>query len=844
MSRFAESRVTAVLGPTNTGKTHLAIERMLGHASGVIGFPLRLLARENYDRVVKAKGAGQVALVTGEEKILPPGARYFCCTVESMPLDRAFAFLAIDEVQLAADRERGHIFTDRLLHARGEEETMLLGADTIRPILKKLVPEAQYVSRPRFSTLTYSGPRKITRLPARSAVVAFSAAEVYATAELLRRQRGGTAVVLGALSPRTRNAQVGMFEAGEVDYLVATDAIGMGLNLNLDHVAFARLSKFDGLGPRRLSPAEVGQIAGRAGRHMSDGTFGTTADVGPLDQELVEAVEQHNFEPLHHAFWRNRDLDFRDPRALLKSLERRPPVPELLRAREADDYQALAALVRDPEVAALASHREAVRLLWEVCQIPDFRKILSDQHARLIAQVYGHLMRHDGQLPVDWVARQLARIARPEGDIDQLVARIAHIRTWTYITHRGAWLSDPGHWQAKARKIEDELSDALHDRLTRRFVDQRASFLVRRLRTGEELLGAVKSNGEVLVEGQHVGRLEGFNFLLDGTVEADSAKPLLTAARRALTGEIPARLKKLEEDNDGAFALEADRITWRGIPVARLIPGERALSPGVEALPSDFLDGPARERVRQRVAAWLARHIRGRLKPLFDAESIAGPGAVRGILFQLVESLGTLPRRQVAEQIAGLTKADRKTLASLGVRLGAASLFVPALMKPRAARLAVRLWALKAGRSLPAPPDEAAICFTPQRGMTEDFCHALGFRRFTARGAAPVAIRADALERLAHRAHKLGGQGSFSATPELLRPFSRDADALAVVLRGLGYQVRQDGEESVFSPKRARRPKAKTKAKTKARTTARGPSARQADSPFAVLRELTGGKGG
>ncbi|MCH8997602.1 MAG: disulfide oxidoreductase, partial [Proteobacteria bacterium] len=462
MSSFAHSRVTAVLGPTNTGKTYLAIERMLGHRSGMIGFPLRLLARENYDRVVAIKGARQVALVTGEEKILPPRARYFLCTVESMPLDRPVAFLGVDEIQLCADPDRGHVFTDRLLHARGLEETMFLGAETIRPILRRLVPEAQVITRPRFSTLSYSGARKLTRLPPRSAVVAFSAAEVYAMAELLRRQRGGTAVVLGALSPRTRNAQVAMFEAGEVDYLVATDAIGMGLNLDLDHVAFAKLVKFDGRNVRRLSPAEVAQIAGRAGRHMSDGTFGTTGEVGALEPDLVEAVEAHRFDPLRALYWRNRDLDFRSPRLLLRALERRPPEPELIRVRKADDLTALAALARDPEIAELAGNPGAVRLLWEVCQVPDFQQILSDQHARLLGRIYRFLAAGEERLPEDWVARQIDRIDRSDGDIDTLTARIAHIRTWTYVANRGDWLDDAGHWQERTRAIEDKLSDALH----------------------------------------------------------------------------------------------------------------------------------------------------------------------------------------------------------------------------------------------------------------------------------------------------------------------------------------------------------------------------------------------
>src|SRR5712692_550281 len=487
----AAPRLVAVLGPTNTGKTHLAIERMLDHQSGMIGFPLRLLARENYDRVVRVKGARAVALITGEEKIVPPNPAYFVCTVESMPLDRLVDFLAVDEIQLCADPERGHVFTSRLLHARGLHETMLLGADTIRPLLRRLVPEAEYISRPRFSTLSHTGARKVTRLPARSAIVAFAAADVFALAELVRRQRGGTAVVLGALSPRARNAQVGLFQSGEVDYLVATDAIGMGLNMDVDHVAFARLAKFDGRGPRRLTAAEIAQIAGRAGRHMSAGTFGTTAELEPLDPEIVEAVETHRFDPLEQIYWRNARLEFASIGALLRSLDRRPPLRGLVQAREADDQLALRALAGMADIAAAARNPARVRLLWEVCQIPDFRKVMSETHARLLAQIFRHLSGPAERLPADWVAKSVARLDRGDGDIDTLMARIAHIRTWTYIAHRPDWLAEAAHWQERARAIEDKLSDSLHHRITQLFVDRRSAFLVKQLATDKDLLASV-----------------------------------------------------------------------------------------------------------------------------------------------------------------------------------------------------------------------------------------------------------------------------------------------------------------------------------------------------------------
>ncbi|MFQ5773077.1 MAG: helicase-related protein [Kiloniellaceae bacterium] len=846
MTTFARSRVSAVLGPTNTGKTYLAIERMLGHASGMIGFPLRLLARENYDRAVRLKGAHQVALVTGEEKIVPPGARYFLCTVESMPLDRPVAFLAVDEIQLCADPERGHAFTDRLLHARGAEETMFLGADTIRPIVRKLVPEAETITRPRFSTLGYTGARKLTRLPPRSAVVAFSAAEVYAIAELMRRQRGGTAVVLGALSPRTRNAQVGMFEAGEVDYLVATDAIGMGLNLNLDHVAFAKLAKFDGQATRPLSPAEVAQIAGRAGRHMSDGTFGTTNELGPLAPEMVEAVENHRFDPLRAVYWRTRDVDFRSPRLLLRSLERRAPSSVLVRVRETDDLRALAALARDAEIEAIASHPAAVRLLWEVCQIPDFEKILSDQHARLLGRVYRFLTSRDGRLPEDWVARQIARIERCDGDIDALVARIAQIRTWTYISHRADWLADAGHWRDRARVIEDKLSDALHERLTQRFVDRRAAMLVRRLRAGDDLLAAVKPDGEVLVEGAFVGRLEGFRFRVDGTVEGEDAKPLLTAARRALLGEIPGRVRRLEQDPDEAFALEPDAVvTWRGVRVARLAPGDTALKPIIEPLASEFLDGRARERLRARLAAWLERHLEAALAPLYRIAHAAAKGdpsgPARGLLYQVSESLGVLPRSAVAAQLRALGKGERKRLAGLGLRLGRESVFLPSLIEARGARLRALLWAVHRKVEPPPAPPPGALAFTPAAGADEGFCRALGYRRLAGRNGAAVAVRADALERLAREARQLGAQGPFAATPRLKRLAACGEADLEVVLRALRYRVRRDATGLTFVPRRGRAEGANGAAEAPAKRRAGARRTREADSPFAKLRQLNSG---
>ncbi|BAI73302.1 helicase C-terminal domain protein [Azospirillum sp. B510] len=829
-------RVVAVLGPTNTGKTYLAIERMLGHRSGMIGFPLRLLARENYDRIVRIKGRNAVALVTGEEKILPPNPSYWVCTVESMPLDRPVDFLAVDEIQLCADPERGHIFTDRLLNARGMVETMVLGSDSMQPMIRRLVPKAEFVSRPRFSQLTYAGHRKLTRLPPRSAVVAFSATDVYAIAELIRRQRGGTAVVLGALSPRTRNAQVGLYQAGEVDYLVATDAIGMGLNMDVDHVAFARIVKFDGFAPRRLRPAEVAQIAGRAGRHMRDGTFGTTDEVGELDADLVSRVENHEFETVKALSWRNSDLRFDTPGFLLKSLEERAPIPELSRVREADDHLALQSLVRDPEIMDLARGRDAVRLLWEVCQVPDFRKVLSDAHTKLLGQIFRSLRAPLRRLDDDWVAKQIARLDRTEGDIDALVARIAHIRTWTYISNRPSWLKDPLHWQERTRTIEDRLSDALHERLTQRFIDRRSATLARTLKDGRSLLGGVRADGEVVVEGHVVGRLEGFRFIPDAPDRSDEAKSLLTAARRALRDELAKRLRAFEAEPDEVFALGADGVLSAGsLPVARLAAGPSVLTPLVVPFDEGMLDQAQRERVRARLERWLKDHIAARLKPLFALSAADGlSGAGRGLVFQLVEGLGVLPRAPVADMVERLEREDRKALTGLGVRLGVSHLYLSALAKPAAVSLRGLLWAVSKGHPLPVPvPPPGRVSVEAPRakegpvkegGIPPAFWEAIGYPLAGGR-----ALRVDMLDRLETELLTASKANAPIREVALGQRVGLSAEELGVVLTGLGY-LRMVAEDGAVTWKR-KRPQGNRQRREKPTN---------ADHPFAKLRQLSG----
>jgi len=794
-------KIVAVLGPTNTGKTHYAIERMLGHSDGAIGFPLRLLARENYDRIARQKGAGSVALVTGEERIIPKFARWFCCTTEAMPLDRPFSFIAIDEVQLAADHERGHVFTDRLLHARGREETLLLGAETIRPLIRRLIPEAEHETRPRLSNLIYTGSRKLSRLPPRSAIVAFSATEVYALAEIIRRRRGGAAVVLGALSPRTRNAQVALFQNGEVDYLIATDAIGMGLNMDIDHVAFAATLKFDGYRTRRLSASEMAQIAGRAGRHMNDGTFGVTAEVPLPDDEVIRRIENHDFEAIRHIFWRNSRLDFTDLPHLLASLEDRPPRPELMRAPPAPDFAALNILAQDSDIASRAARREGLRLLWEVCQIPDYRKTLSEAHARLLAQLFLRLTDSglNGRLPTDWIATQMNRYDRADGDVETLMSRIAHIRTWTYVTHREGWLSNAEEWRDKARQIEDKLSDALHDRLTERFVDRRAAILVRRLAAGDDLIGAVNKNNEVLVEGQYVGQMAGFTFIPDASAvdahEEDGRKALMRAARRALVQEVSLRLVQAQKEPDTAYSLAyrdkgVAEILWHGMTVAQLRPGAVLLSPRI-VLPIDsLLDGADARYLIQHLEGWLDRHLRNVLKPLFaliEVKTLSPAG--RGVAFQLFEGLGIALSPNSADQIAHLTSSDRQILSRLGVRLGAYSSYLAPLLKPAVLQLKALLWST-AHSSKPF-----AHSIFENLGKRTSFSiggatptEALLWAAVGYLAVGPLAVRYDIAERLTAMARQRGYKGAFSIDASLLSLVGCSPSEMDGVLLDLGFR--------------------------------------------------------
>ncbi|WP_165644705.1 helicase-related protein, partial [Oharaeibacter diazotrophicus] len=814
--------VTAVLGPTNTGKTHLAIERLLGHASGAIGLPLRLLAREVYGRISARAGVSQVALVTGEEKIVPPGARYWVSTVEAMPRDLDVAFVAIDEVQLAGDLERGHVFTDRLLNVRGTHETLLLGSATARPLIEKLMPGVNVVSRPRLSQLVYAGEKKLTRLPQRSAIVAFSAEEVYAVAELIRRQRGGAAVVMGALSPRTRNAQVALFQNGDVDFLVATDAVGMGLNLDVDHVAFAQARKFDGYQFRNLTPSELGQIAGRAGRFLNDGTFGVTGRVAPFDEDLVQAIESHDFEPVKTFQWRNADLDFASVAALRRSLDRQPNTDGLARALPSDDQRALDHALRDEAVADRAAGRDRVGLLWDTCQVPDFRKISPAHHGDLVISLYRFLTDR-GRIPDDWFARQVGLADRVDGDIDSLSQRLADIRTWTFVANRSAWLDDPLHWQDRTRAIEDRLSDALHDRLTQRFVDRRTSVLMKRLRENAMLEAEITGTGAVLVEGQHVGELHGFRFLPDPSTVAESpdGKAVRAAAAKALSSEFERRADRISKAPNDDVVLSSDgSLRWLGQPVAKLLPGEDALAPRVQLLADEQLTGPARDKVQARLDLWVGAHVGTLLKPLVDLRTAADlEGLARGVAFRMVEALGTLERAEVADDVKALDQTQRAVMRKHGVRFGAYHIYVPALLKPAPAALVAQLWALKHGTlDMPGLAELPQLSASGRTSIKVDptFEKTL-YRLVGFRVAGERAVRIDILERLADIIRPLiawkptgdgatppdgaiAQGGAFTVTVAMTSLLGCSGEDFASILRGLGYRMEKRKVEVPVRP--------------------------------------------
>ncbi|MDB6176929.1 helicase-related protein [Paracoccus sp. Z330] len=807
-----KGRITAVLGPTNTGKTHYAIERMLAHRTGVIGLPLRLLAREVYDRIVKLRGPSVVALVTGEERIVPERVRYWVATTEAMP-EIGADFVAIDEIQLCADPDRGHVFTDRLLNMRGLQETLFLGSDTMRPAIAALVPGAQFQRRERFSTLSWAGSKKLSRMPARSAVVGFSVDDVYAMAELLRRQKGGCAVVMGALSPRTRNAQVEMYQAGEVDYLVATDAIGMGLNLDIRHVAFSATHKFDGRRVRPLFPHELGQIAGRAGRHTESGSFGVTGEAQILEEGLIAAIENHRFQPISRLMWRNTRLEYGTMDRLVQSLETGPDHELLVRGREADDIHALKILREMPEIRDRVQGGRDVRLLWDVCRVPDFRKISTGEHSTLLARIFGFLQ--DGRIPGDWLARAVARIDRTHGDIDALSKRLAYIRTWTYVAQRSGWVEDESHWRGETRAVEDRLSDALHAALTQRFVDRRTSVLLRRLKQKESLVAEVNDKGEVSVEGEFAGRLEGFRFRPDQTATADEARMLNRASYEALRPEFHLRADRFYNAPDTELDFtEQGGLMWGDSAVGKLVKGADALSPSVQVFVDEEAGEDIAEKVRRRLQHFIDRKVAALFEPLIAMQKDeALTGLARGFAFRLVESLGVVAREGVAAEVKELDQEARGMLRKHGVRFGQFTIFLPALLKPAPTRLRLVLWSLSEGLDeFPESPPPGLVTIPHIPEVPEGYYTLSGYRP-----AGDRAIRIDMLERLADLLRAQDTRGGFEANPDMLSITGMTLEQFASLMQGLGYAA-----------EKAERPKVKAVEPAPAPT----PEAETSDAPM------------
>ena len=803
---YGVGEIIALLGPTNTGKTYRALQSMAAHDSGMIGFPLRLLARENYDKLVKIKGAHKVALVTGEEKIIPRQARYYCCTVESMPVDQGFEFVAVDEIQLAQDPERGHIFTDRLLRARGGKTTMFMGSDTMGPLLSGLIPGIRFENCTRFSELSYTGYKKLTRLPKRSAIVAFSMDDVYNMAEFIRRQRGGTAVVLGALSPRTRNAQVDMYQSGEVDFLVATDAIGMGLNMDIHHVALAGTRKFDGAKVRNLSAAELAQIAGRAGRYMRDGTFGITDRVSDLEPETIEAIENHRFPSVKDICWRNSNLNFDTPRELLRSLELPSGNKTLIKGRPSDDYLTLKALMMREDLKPMMRSGAQTRLLWDVCQIPDFRQTLSDTHQDLMADIFKRLSR--GQLDEDWVASQMNRLDQDQGDVDTLMARISHIRTWTYISFKTQWMNRAEYWQGRARAIEDKLSDALHNALINRFVDRRASVLMKSMEEGKELLAGVRANGDVIVETHLIGHLDGFRFIPDRDAAGLDYKAVMNTARQALRMEINRRKTMLIKSQPDQFQLTPDgQILWQqkqgsplpGLPIAKITKGEDLLHPALVVESSDLLADQDMEEIKTFLQKWLEGHIQTVLAPLMKLQDHEDKsGAVRGICYHLIECSGIVPRETLESLIADLTPEDRAALRAYRIKLGPVLVFLPELNKPAAIRLRALLWGLYHEQSVKddIPADGVVSRVVDPKTANRAFYQSIGYPIY-----GPRAVRIDMLDRVISAVYDAADKGKFQAKHEMAEWLGSPIEDLYKILEAMGHKKIYDPAEQAEKAK-------------------------------------------
>ncbi len=795
---MSKNKITAVLGPTNTGKTHLAIETMLSFNNGMIGFPLRLLAREVYDKVIKKVNIDQVALITGEEKIIPLNPRYFLCTVESMPIDKELDFIAVDEIQMCSDHERGHIFTDRLLNMRGNKLTMLMGSYTIKNIISKLDDDIEFINRDRLSKLTYSGHKKISRIDRKTAIIAFSAEEVYAIAELIRRQKGGAAIVMGSLSPKTRNAQVELYQSGDVDFLVATDAIGMGINMDLNHVYFSNLKKFDGKKLRKLNLSEIGQIAGRAGRYLNDGSFGITGQCKEINAEEVNLLENHKFEEIQSLFWRNSNLNFNSPAKLIRSLDEKPHNDWLRKIYECEDEKALKFFIKDKDFQNIKLENDKLKLLWECCQIPDFVKKTYGNHYEVIRNVFKFLNTKKGKISNDFMHNQLMKLDKLEGNVDSLSNRIANVRTWSYVSNKNNWTENHKYWIEKTKLLEDKLSDRLHEELTKTFIDKRASVLARGLKQDMEFNTKILENNDVIIDDQFIGKINGLKLELDlkkGALETD-IKSLKKAARQTIGPELEKRIQKIIETS--LIELHDDfKIYWNKSPIAKLISGKDYLNPSFELIIDDTLDSNQKRKLIDFLNKWLKNKIYVILKSLVDLRDIKEKNSsIKALAFQLYENNGVLKRDQVSSYLKNLEQNDRKILRDIGVKFGRYHIYLHRLIKPEAVSLRTLLWKNFHQKYLNLNPPKFGLNFLDNKNIkSKSYMLLCGFEKFD-----NFFVRIDILERLFVKIISTNTEEKkeIKLIPEMLNLLGCNKESFKKLLKSMEYKIIERNNEIFF----------------------------------------------
>jgi ATP-dependent RNA helicase SUPV3L1/SUV3 len=823
---MTKNKITAVLGPTNTGKTHLAIDTMLSFDSGMIGFPLRLLAREVYDKVIKKISLDKVALITGEEKIIPSNAKYFLCTVESMPIDKDLEFIGVDEIQMCADHERGHIFTDRLLNMRGTKLTMLMGSNTIKKIISRLDDDIEFINRERLSKLTYAGHKKISRINRKTAIIAFSAEEVYAIAELIRRQKGGAAIVMGSLSPKTRNAQVELYQSGDVDFLVATDAIGMGINMDLDYVYFSNLKKFDGRKLRKLNLSEIGQIAGRAGRYLNDGSFGITGDCKEINAEDVDLLENHKFEEIRTLFWRNSNLNFNNPHSLIKSLEEKPQREWLRKIHECEDEKALKFFLRDKNLENINFDSKTLNLLWECCQIPDFVKKTYGNHYEVIENVFKFLSSSKGKITNEFMRLQLMKLDKLDGNVDSLSNRIANVRTWSYVSNKNNWIENQEYWIEKTKLLEDRLSDRLHEELTKTFIDKRASILARGLKQDMEFKTEILENNDVKIDDQFIGKINGLKLELDlkkGALETD-IKSLKKAARQSIGPELEKRIQNIIDT--GLIELKDDfKIYWNNFVIAKLTSGNDYLSPNFDLVVDDILEQDQKQKLSLFIKKWLKNKIDTVLQSLIDLKNLKEKNSsIKALAYQLYENNGVLKRENVSEFLKSLEQSDRKILRDLGVKFGRYHVFLHKLIKPEPVTIRTMLWKNYHQKYFKLKPPTFGLNFIDDSdNRNKNFMLLCGFEKFD-----NFFVRIDILERLFMLIINSGSEENkeIKLVPEMLNLLGCSKNNFKKLIIKMNYKVTEKNDEIFFRYF----PKKKFKKTNEQKT--------NKENPFGVLKNL------